>query len=513
MMISGSIKRTMPVDPDKFGNTKRMKVVYVENNEKKDTELMTSPGKVKLDKNSPTRTKRKAQDEKKEPPKKKSSSPAGRSSQELSAIMEEMVIFLTGESSNERSRYAKAIKFPSKLYYVMECGKFNDIISWTRAGTALTVIDLPAFTTKVLSVIFGGGSKFTSFHRKLNRWSFVKVPGAKETYCHPHFRRGRYAECQRITCSGVRGINDVDAYNFEASSSSSLRGAAVVGHPTNMMPLNIYNNPTTSTALGRSVAGNYYDTKAALLFPNRLRGSAIRKEGDSFGTFLSPAGGLGRYSEDSSSQEQGLVGGGMDNASFLPPGNLEYMRSGIVRARLDDCRGQSVSAAGLVVDSTLAHNDKCFQDVQAREQFRIDNAMIMARDAAAARFDCFAASQSLGRSIPTSRYSSNNTNSVLDQERIQTRSLNIHTNARMQPSHYLAGAHQQEHQEQLSMLQMHQRRQMQMQTMSTMNQMDQHSGLDQETHHQYQMQMFASQQQYPGMPSEQSQVSITEHAV
>jgi len=341
----------------------------------------------------------------------------------------------------------------------------------------------------------------------------VKVPGAKETYCHPHFRRGRYAECQRITCSGVRGINDVDAYNFEASSSSSLRGAAVVGHPTNMMPLNIYNNPTTSTALGRSVAGNYYDTKAALLFPNRLRGSAIRKEGDSFGTFLSPAGGLGRYSEDSSSQEQGLVGGGMDNASFLPPGNLEYMRSGIVRARLDDCRGQSVSAAGLVVDSTLAHNDKCFQDVQAREQFRIDNAMIMARDAAAARFDCFAASQSLGRSIPTSRYSSNNTNSVLDQERIQTRSLNIHTNARMQPSHYLAGAHQQEHQEQLSMLQMHQRRQMQMQTMSTMNQMDQHSGLDQETHHQYQMQMFASQQQYPGMPSEQSQVSITEHAV
>jgi len=105
----------MPVDPDKFGNTKRMKVVYVENNEKKDTELMTSPGKVKLDKNSPTRTKRKAQDEKKEPPKKKSSSPAGRSSQELSAIMEEMVIFLTGESSNERSRYAKAIKFPSKV--------------------------------------------------------------------------------------------------------------------------------------------------------------------------------------------------------------------------------------------------------------------------------------------------------------------------------------------------------------------------------------------------------------
>jgi len=55
-----------------------------------------------------------------------------------------------------------------QLYYVMECGKFNNIISWTRSGTAFTVIDVPAFTAKVLSVIFGGGSKFTSFHRKVS---------------------------------------------------------------------------------------------------------------------------------------------------------------------------------------------------------------------------------------------------------------------------------------------------------------------------------------------------------
>jgi len=345
----------------------------------------------------------------------------------------------------------------------------------------------------------------------------VKVPGVKETYKHPLFRRGLFAECQRISCSGVRG-NDVDAYDFEAIiSPSSLLVAAVAEQP--MMPLvNINNDPTTTTSnrssffrtsnrttLGHSVAGNYYDTKAAL-----LHGSATTEEEDSFGTFLSRAGGSRRFSEDSSSQEQGVVGGGMDNASFLPV-PLEYTPAGILRARVGDCRGQFVKAPGLVVDATLAHNEQCFQqDVQAREQLRTDNAMIMGARAAAG-FDSFAPFQSIGSSNPTSsRYSSNTTNPVRDQERFQTGPLNIHMNSRMQPSHYLTGAHQQDHQQ--LMLQMQQRRQMQMQmqTMSTMNQMDQNRGLDQEIQ-QYQMRMFSSQQD-PGMPSEQV-VSITQHAV
>jgi len=76
---------------------KSSSIDYVENCEKKDTELMTSSkkGKVELDdktKNSPTTTK--------DTPKEKSSS--GRRSQALSAVVEEMMIFLTGKSFNER---------------------------------------------------------------------------------------------------------------------------------------------------------------------------------------------------------------------------------------------------------------------------------------------------------------------------------------------------------------------------------------------------------------------------
>ena len=97
MMKSISIKRAIPIDPDQIGNMKRIIVDYVENNEKKGTELMTSlkKGKVKLDdktKNSPTTTK--------DTPKEKSSS--GRRSQALSAVVEEMMIFLMGKSFNER---------------------------------------------------------------------------------------------------------------------------------------------------------------------------------------------------------------------------------------------------------------------------------------------------------------------------------------------------------------------------------------------------------------------------
>jgi len=112
MTKSSSIKRTMPIDFDKIVDTKRIKVDYVDNNEKidgDDTELMTSEkGKVhQLDKNSS-----KTKDEKESPSKKDSSGRKGKAS---SAVVEEMMIFLTGKSCNERSRYAKAIKFPSKV--------------------------------------------------------------------------------------------------------------------------------------------------------------------------------------------------------------------------------------------------------------------------------------------------------------------------------------------------------------------------------------------------------------
>mmetsp|Transcript_835 Transcript_835/g.1444 ORF Transcript_835/g.1444 Transcript_835/m.1444 type:complete len:432 (-) Transcript_835:55-1350(-) len=116
-------------------------------------------------------------------------------------VQEKMVLFLTGKPSSARSRYAKAFKFPSKLFYVLECGDYNDVISWTPDGNSFTVYDPDAFTAKVPAAVLRE-AKFSSFHRKLNRWNFVKVPGESRTYTHPRFKKGDLDLCKTITCSG-----------------------------------------------------------------------------------------------------------------------------------------------------------------------------------------------------------------------------------------------------------------------------------------------------------------------
>jgi hypothetical protein len=114
-------------------------------------------------------------------------------------VQEKMVLFLTGKPSGARSRYAKAFKFPSKvsdsfqvnskkreclkitpyvstvifvlenlsqLFYVLECGDYNDVISWTPDGNSFTVHDPEAFTAKVPAAVLRE-AKFSSFHRKV----------------------------------------------------------------------------------------------------------------------------------------------------------------------------------------------------------------------------------------------------------------------------------------------------------------------------------------------------------
>lgn len=119
---------------------------------------------------------------------------------------EKMIVFLTGKPSSERSRYDKAFKFPVKLFYVLECGEYEHVLSWLPDGRAFRVFKPDEFASKVLPGIFRQ-AKFSSFHRKLNRWNFVKVPGQQGTYSHPRFIRGQLVLCKSITCSRTDGSN------------------------------------------------------------------------------------------------------------------------------------------------------------------------------------------------------------------------------------------------------------------------------------------------------------------
>lgn len=156
-------------------------------------------------------------------------------------VHEKMVMFLTGKPSSERSRYAKAFKFPTKLFYVLECGDFNDVISWTSDGNSFTVHDSEAFTAKVPPSVLRE-AKFSSFHRKLNRWNFVKVPGESRTYTHPRFKRGELELCKTINCSG-QIVNQHHWPPFNAAASGTGNNRPINEFPSSVAAMASASNP------------------------------------------------------------------------------------------------------------------------------------------------------------------------------------------------------------------------------------------------------------------------------
>jgi len=120
---------------------------------------------------------------------------------------DKMMRFFTGKPCKERSKKSKAIKFPLKLMYVLQCGDFSDIISWTDNGLAFKVESALKLEDTVLPAIFKD-AKFSSFRRKLNRWSFKRNRTAAHfTVSHPLFRRGDFRLCQMMSCSKADDIS------------------------------------------------------------------------------------------------------------------------------------------------------------------------------------------------------------------------------------------------------------------------------------------------------------------
>jgi len=125
-------------------------------------------------------------------------------------LQEKMLEFFTGLKRNERKVKQRAIKLPMKLMYALECGKFEEIMSWSVDGSSFAIKDKTGFEEKVLPALFKP-SKFESFIRKLCRWGFAKrriadLFGDKDSqspsvwFYHPSFQRGNFELCQRVDC-------------------------------------------------------------------------------------------------------------------------------------------------------------------------------------------------------------------------------------------------------------------------------------------------------------------------
>jgi len=81
--------------------------------------------------------------------------------------------------------------------YVLECGHYSEIIAWNPEGKSFAILKTNEFEERVLPEIFKE-AKFSSFQRKLTRWSFVKKHYASSCYSHPSFKRGNWALCKAM---------------------------------------------------------------------------------------------------------------------------------------------------------------------------------------------------------------------------------------------------------------------------------------------------------------------------
>ena len=63
--------------------------------------------------------------------------------------------------------------FIQKLFFMLENGADNDVVSWSHSGDSFTVHSIQSFTKRVLPKYFN--SSFTSFKRQLNYYGFQKL--------------------------------------------------------------------------------------------------------------------------------------------------------------------------------------------------------------------------------------------------------------------------------------------------------------------------------------------------
>jgi len=172
-----------------------------------------------------------------------------------------MIYLLTGKSPSEINRRDKAIKFPVKLMYVLQCGDYEHAVDWSHDGLLFVIKNSSVFESCVLPEIFKE-AQFQSFERKLTRWGFTKARSNStmkkaKYYGHPLFRRGNFSRCMKISTSKIACTDDrSDAFSVEdlarrASFLSRVNEAPAVFANTTMV-----GRPMNSDSMLRNSATN-----------------------------------------------------------------------------------------------------------------------------------------------------------------------------------------------------------------------------------------------------------------
>eukprot|EP00934_Nitzschia_sp_Nitz4_P004350 Nitzschia sp. Nitz4//scaffold18_size181773//161999//163555//NITZ4_001941-RA/size181773-processed-gene-0.29-mRNA-1//1//CDS//3329540089//4340//frame0 len=107
------------------------------------------------------------------------------------------------------------LSFPQQLMEVLCKPELSHIISWLPHGHGWIILDKQRFADDILPEYFGKKTKWTSFTRKLNRWSFTRVTRGSEVgaYYHPLFQRDNKALCSQMTCIGSKTPQSIEPLN------------------------------------------------------------------------------------------------------------------------------------------------------------------------------------------------------------------------------------------------------------------------------------------------------------
>jgi len=109
------------------------------------------------------------------------------------------------EAMDESTQGYDAKIFPQKLFDILSDERNSDSITWLEHGRGFLITDRKKFATEVLPRYFKK-TKYTSFTRKMNRWSFSRVTRGPEigAYYHKYFRRGEPMLCTQMYCKNER---------------------------------------------------------------------------------------------------------------------------------------------------------------------------------------------------------------------------------------------------------------------------------------------------------------------
>jgi hypothetical protein len=188
--------------------------------------------------------------------------------------------------------FHKGTLFPEKLHCMLEYAEdqgLHDILTWTGNGLAFIVHEPDMLTMTILPIFFGA-TKYRSFVRQLNNWSFHRCTGysachnnnsnsSSTIFEHPYFIRGKKSLCENLTRESFKRSSDNTSraqiscsfsrhHETKRNKNKTRRKAATAALHVQMQNIeDISNNDTSSSPLSCSTNGQISASVVTMMDP------------------------------------------------------------------------------------------------------------------------------------------------------------------------------------------------------------------------------------------------------